>query len=107
MPTIEQLEKLLTLDDQDTFVLYALAQEHAKAGDHPKAVEFYSRCLLIDEAYCYAYFHKARSLEADGLMQEAQETLEAGLAMAQRTGDGKAAGELQSYLAEIRIANTR
>ena len=101
MPSIAQLEKLLAVDPEDTFVLYGLAQEHAKAGDHDEAVSFYDRCLAVDEAYCYAYFHKARSLEALGRRGDAAETLRTGLTVSQRTGDQKAAGEIGGYLAEI------
>ncbi|MEM1186409.1 MAG: tetratricopeptide repeat protein [Planctomycetota bacterium] len=101
MPSIAQLEKLLSVDPEDTFVLYGLAQEHAKAGDHAKAVEHYDRCLAVDEAYCYAYFHKARSLEAMGEPEAASETLRAGLLVAQRTGDAKATSEIAGYLSEL------
>lgn len=103
MPSIEQLEKLLTVDDTDTFVLYALAQEHAKAGNHDAAIGFYDRCLAVDEAYCYAYFHKARSLEAVDRVSDAIGTLEAGLAVAQRVSDAKASGEISSYLTNLRL----
>ncbi|MEM7755923.1 MAG: hypothetical protein AAF297_09845 [Planctomycetota bacterium] len=104
MPSIPQLEKLLAADPTDAFVLYALAQEHAKAGDHPTAVTFYDRCLAEDEAYCYAYFHKARSQEAMGDRAAAADTLTAGLAVSQRAGDQKAAGEIGGYLVEVQTA---
>lgn len=99
MPSIEQLERLLTADPHDAFLLYALAQEHAKAGDHAGAVKAYDRCLAVDSEYCYAYFHKARSLVALGNTSAAATTLEAGLAIARRSGDAKAAGEIATELA--------
>lgn len=101
MPSIEQLEKLLAASPEDPFVLYALAQEHSKAGRHERAVEYYDRCLGADAAYCYAYFHKARSLEALGRDDEARETLRAGIESAKRAGDGHAVSELSGYLDEI------
>ncbi|MEK6702571.1 MAG: tetratricopeptide repeat protein, partial [Planctomycetota bacterium] len=64
MPSLQQLERLLVVDPQDAFVLYAIAQEHAKQGRHADAVAFYDRCLGVNAEYCYAYYHKARSLEA-------------------------------------------
>ncbi|MEO1584027.1 MAG: tetratricopeptide repeat protein [Planctomycetota bacterium] len=103
MPSIEQLQKLLALDESDTFVLYALAQELSKAGDHAGAVAYYDRCLAVDDAYCYAYFHKARSLEALGDMDAARETLAAGLDVARRVGDSKATNEIGGYLDELRL----
>jgi tetratricopeptide (TPR) repeat protein len=101
MPSIAQLEKLLALDPHDPFVLYGLAQEHARAGDPAKAVEFYDRCLAADPAYCYAYFHKAKVLEAAGRAPEAIRALEAGLAAAKKAGDTKAVGEISAYLDEL------
>jgi len=101
MPSIARLEKMLEAEPDDTFVLYALAQEHAKAGSHDHAVTFYDRCLAVDAAYCYAYFHKARSLEALGQRDTAAETLRAGLEAARTANDLKAAGEIAGYLDEL------
>ena len=101
MPTIAQLQKLLSVDPSDTFVLYALAQEHAKAGEHAKAVEFYDRCLSVDPQYCYAYFHKARVQEAAGDRAAAIATLRAGVAASRRAGDSKALGEIMGYLESL------
>jgi tetratricopeptide (TPR) repeat protein len=101
MPSIDQLEKLLASSPDDTFVLYALAQEHAKAGRHADAVGFYDRCLTADPAYLYAYFHKARSQVALDQEQQARETLTAGTAAARNAGDHHAVSELSSFLDEI------
>lgn len=104
MPTIAQLQRLLAAEPGDAFLLYALAQEHAKAGDHTGAVAAYDRCLAVDPGSCYAYFHKARSLAARGEAEAAIATLEEGLAVARRSGDAKAAGEIASELATLRGA---
>lgn len=101
MPSIAQLEELLKSDPRDTFVLYAIAQEHAKAGRHDDAVEFYDRTLAVDPGYCYAYFHKAKSLEAKGRIDLAAETLKQGLDAARRGRDAKAQSEIAAYLDEL------
>lgn len=101
MPSIEQLEKLLKLDPNDAFVLYGLGQEYAKRGETERAVEFYDRCLAADAAYCYAYFHKAKVLEAAGRKIEAIDTLRAGLVASRSAGDLKAQGEISGYLDEL------
>jgi len=98
MPSIPELEKLLTRDPGDAFLLYGLAQAHAKAGDHARAVEFYDRCLAADPAYCYAYFHKARSQEEMGQQDAAKATLRAGAATARDAGDAHAVSEIADYL---------
>ncbi len=101
MSRIAQLEKLLAMDANDTFVLYGLAQEHAKAGNHAAAVVWYDRCLAVDPAYCYAYFHKARSQQALEDLVGAVGTLKAGQAASKQAGDNKALSEISGYLDEI------
>lgn len=101
MPSVADLEKLLEKSPGDPFVLYGMAQAHAKEGRHERAVEFYDRCLAADAAYCYAYFHKARSLEALDRELEAARTLRAGLDAARAAGDPHAMSEIASYLDEI------
>ncbi len=101
MTRIERLEKMLAGEPNDPFVLYGLAQEHAKAGDHARAIGYFDRCLAADPGYHYAYFHKARSLEAAGRRGDAVGALRAGLAAARQGRDDKAAGELAAYLEEL------
>ncbi len=101
MGRLEQLHKLLDLDPEDAFVLYGIAQEHAKAGTHDEAVAFYDRCIGVNPDECYAYFHKARSLVALERETDASDTLRSGLEAATRTGDAKAAGEIGGFLDEL------
>ncbi|MEM7622505.1 MAG: tetratricopeptide repeat protein [Planctomycetota bacterium] len=101
MPTIEQLEKLLSLDAEDTFVLYGLAQEHAKAGSHAEAIAYYDRCLGVDADYLYAYYHKAVAQIAAGDAGGAKETLGTGLDRSRAAGDAKAQGEISELLAQV------
>ena len=101
MSRIEQLTRLLAADPTDTFVLYGLAQEHAKVGKHREAVAWYDRCLAADPAYCYAYFHKARSLEALEEIPAAIETLKAGQIASSTAQDSKALSEISGYLDEL------
>ncbi len=91
---LAKLRAMLDADPSDAFVLYGIAQEHAKLGDHDAALPFYDRCLAADPGYFYAYFHKAQSLIALSREAEALDTARAGLAAARAAGDGKAAGEL-------------
>jgi tetratricopeptide (TPR) repeat protein len=98
MPTVEQLERILAADPGDAFVLYALAQEHAKLRAFDKALVYYDRCLGVDRLYCYAYFHKAKVLEFLGRIDEARTTLTAGVAAAREAGDMKALSEISGAL---------
>lgn len=101
MPSIAQLTKLLAIDPDDTFVLYGLAQEHARLGEHAAAVGWYDKCLAVDPLYCYAYFHQARSQQAMGNATAAVATVRKGIEAARKAQDGKALGELQGLLVEI------
>ena len=98
---LAKLQNLLAVDERDTFVLYALAQEHAKLGEHTQAISFFDRCLAVDPAYCYAYYHKARSQQGAGDLPGARATVAAGIAAARQAGDAKALGELSSLQVEL------
>lgn len=101
MSRLQQLMKLHEVDPADADVTYMLAQEHAKADHHAEAVEWFDRCIATDPTYCYAYFHKARALEAMGRVGDAREALRAGVRAARSAGDAKAHGELSGYLESL------
>ncbi len=98
MPTIEQLETLLTLDPNDPFVHYGLAQEYAKADEHERAIGSYDKVIELDSGYCYAYFFKSQSLKALGRNDEAQSTVLEGIEHARKAQDSKAESELRGLL---------
>lgn len=104
---LAKLEKLLALDPNDPFVLYGIAQEHAKdtsrapGAGHERAIEFYDRCLAADPNYCYAYYHKAVSLQALSRRADSKAAAKAGLAVAKAANDAKAVSELSSLLATM------
>lgn len=98
MPSIEQLTKMLDESNPDPFVLYGLAQEYAKKGDHARAIEYFDRCLCVDRLYCYAYYHKARVQEEMGDVAAAKATLAAGLRAAREAHDGHAESEMRGAL---------
>jgi tetratricopeptide (TPR) repeat protein len=98
---LAKLTKLLAVDPNDTFVLYGLAQEHAKMGDLHAAVTFYDRTLAVDPLYCYAYFHKARAQQSLGQLADARATVQQGLQAAHRAADAKALSELSSLQTEL------
>jgi tetratricopeptide (TPR) repeat protein len=101
MPSIEQLSKLLEAEPGDAFLMYGIAQEHFRLGDFAQAVAWYDRTIAADPTHGYAYFHKARALEADGRWDEAVRTLRAGIGVARAAGDQKAWSELAGYLDEL------
>ncbi|MCC6949853.1 MAG: hypothetical protein IT433_00245 [Phycisphaerales bacterium] len=101
MPSLESLHRLLEATPGDPFVPYAIAQEHAKQRAFAEAVAWYDRCLAVDGAYCYAYYHKARAQLAMGGRADALRTIEAGRKQAAASGDGHAGAELSALRDEI------
>lgn len=101
MPSIPQLEKLLSLDPADAFVLYALAMEHAKLAEKDRAFAYFDRCIAADPAYCYAYFHKARVQSESGQTDAAIETLNRGINAAKAAGDAHAMSEMRELLDQL------
>jgi len=101
MDRIATLKKMLAAEPADTFVLYSLGQEHAKAGEHEDAIGFYEQCLEANPGEHYAYFHMARSLEAMGEEERALDVLKTGLERARADGNDKASGEIAQYLAQL------
>jgi tetratricopeptide (TPR) repeat protein len=98
---VDQLRKLLEQEPADPFLLYAMAQELARLGDHAAALGWYDRCLAADPGYCYAYYHKARSQQSLGDVAGAAATVVKGKEAARRTGDGHALSELTTMEAEL------
>jgi tetratricopeptide (TPR) repeat protein len=101
MPTIEQLESLFASSPEDPFLMYGLALEYAKADRHDDAVGWFDRCLGVDPDYCYAYYHKARSLESLDRFEDAAATLRAGIEHAKAQHDAHAQAELSVFLEEF------
>jgi Flp pilus assembly protein TadD len=72
MSRIEQLQEMLQKSPRDDFLLYGLAIEHAKHGQHEAALTYFDRAIEADAANAYHYFHKARSLEARERLDDAR-----------------------------------
>lgn len=101
MSRLEQLERLHAADPEDPDLAYMIAHEHLKAGNTPAATYWFDTCLKLNPSYHYAYFHKARVLQGSGDIQAAADTLRLGLALAERDGNAKAAGEIAALLNEL------
>jgi len=98
---LAQLLKLHQADPADPFLSYGIALEYAKAGEISDALSWLDRTLEADALYCYAYFQKAKLLDAEGESAAARAAGEAGLAAARKAGDQHAEGEIAELLASI------
>ena len=84
-----QLAALLCTDDR---LLKAEGDE---------AITWLDRTLAADAKYCYAYFQKAKMLDAKGDSAAAVAVLKEGIQAAQRAGDGHAAEEMMGLMETI------
>lgn len=101
MPTIEQLESLRAASPDDPFLMYGLAMAFAKAHQHDEALDWFDQCLAVDPDYCYAYYHKARSLESLHRTDDASVVLRDGITHAKALGESHAEMELRVFLEEL------
>jgi tetratricopeptide (TPR) repeat protein len=101
MSRLEQLHKLHTADPTDADVPYMIAQEKDKVGEHSEAAAWYDKCIALDPDYLYAYFHKAKSLEALDQIEIAAAALEEGVKRSKAAANAKAIGELGEYLTQL------
>ena len=98
---LAKIEVMLAKTPQDAFLLYAAGLECKKAGRTVDALAYLGRALASDQKMYYAYFQKGEIHAARGEKAEARQVLQAGLSAATAGGDAKAAGEIESLMAEI------
>ncbi|HEX7053584.1 MAG TPA: tetratricopeptide repeat protein [Burkholderiales bacterium] len=94
---ISQLEKLLGTARDGPLLRYSLGIEHAKAGDHTRAVEYLRDALARDPGYSAAWKALGRSLEAAGRADEALDAYARGIEAARRKGDRQAEKEMTVF----------
>ena len=100
----DRLSKLLRmwdLDDTDADIAYMIAQEHLASGANDSSILWFDRCLALNPAYHYAYYHRAKALEACERIDEAMATLRLGHESARRDNDAQAINEIGAYLDEL------
>ncbi len=91
---LQQLTKLLDADPGDPFLTYGIAMEHGKADRLDEAIDWLDRTLTIDPKYCYAYYQKAKMLDARGDTDLAKAVLDEGMGAATAAGDAHAREEM-------------
>ena len=103
-PPSERMQKLTALlerDPNDSFLLYAIALEHKKAGEHAAALDWFDRVIAKDPGYSVAYHQAALTHEAAGDIAGAKTAYHSGIAAAEKKGDHHAADEMRGALSMI------
>lgn len=95
---MQQLQKMLEREPNDTFLLYGLALEYKKLNDPSAAIEHLNRVLRLDPGYCYAYHQRGLIQESLGETESAKQSYREGIEAATKKGDDHARGEIEGAL---------
>jgi predicted Zn-dependent protease len=95
------LEQHVAAGAADSFAFYGLGMEYRKEGRIDDAVATFAKLRDKDPDYLALYLMAGQTLIDAGRGAEAKTWLESGIAVAQRKGDGKTRGELESALAGV------
>jgi len=99
---IPQLEKLLGTPRDGALLRYSLGLEHAKAGNHEKAVEYLRDAVGRDVLYSAAWKALGKSLTELKKNEDALAAYEKGIAAAQQKGDRQAEKEMTVFAKRLR-----
>lgn len=92
---IEQLQNFIKESPNDPFLLYALALEY-KQNQSEEARKLFEQLLREHPSYLPTYYHAALLFARLGEDGRAQETFEAGIALAREQAERHALSELQN-----------
>jgi len=98
---LEQLQKMLEREPNDTFLLYGIAMEHKKSGDDKTALQMLEKVLQIEPGHGYAYYQRGQIMEMSGDLSGAKQAYTDGIAAAVKSGDTHARGELEGALSQL------
>ena len=94
---ISQLEKLLGTPRDGALLRYSLGLEHAKAGDHARAIEYLRDAVARDPLYSAAWKMLGKSLSENQQPEEALAAYQKGIEAAQKKGDRQAEKEMTVF----------
>jgi tetratricopeptide (TPR) repeat protein len=95
---LSQIEEMLKIEPNDSFLNYALALEYAKVNDVKKAIDLIETLLLRNENYLGAYYQLGKYYEQIQDLPKAISTYTKGIEVAKKIKNNKALGELNEAL---------
>jgi tetratricopeptide (TPR) repeat protein len=100
----ERLKNLLLLAERDPakgFTWYGIAMEYRSLGRVDDAIATFKKLIGLDPKYVPAYHQMGLTLRDAGRLDEAKAAFREGIGMAEKVGNGHAAGEMQEALEGI------
>jgi len=94
---ISQLEKLLGTPRDGALLRYSLGLEHAKAGNHERAIEYLRDAVTRDPLYSAAWRALGKALTDASRGEEALTAYRQGIEAAKQKGDRQAEKEMTVF----------
>ena len=94
---ISSLEKLLGTPRDGALLRYSLGLEHAKLGEHARAVEYLREAVKRDPRYSAAWKALGAALRDSGKADEALQAYRSGIEAAHAKGDKQAEKEMTVF----------
>ncbi len=95
---INRLLEMLKTSDDDSFLLFALAQEYTKQNDFQQARHYYTELLSKHAEYTGAYLHSGKLYEQEGDITKAISEYEKGIEVCRKLNAIHDLNELQAAL---------
>jgi tetratricopeptide (TPR) repeat protein len=95
---LQQLFEIFETNEQDSFIVYAIAHEYQKMEDWDMAMEWYKKLYSIAPDYLGMYLQWSRVAVQLNQNEKAIELLEEGIRWAIEKKDLKTKGELETEL---------
>ena len=104
MTRLEQLQKFLDQDPNDSFTRYLVALEYASAKNYNEASSRLESLKIDDPNYVPTYYQLADFYRNLNDQKKAVQTYNEGITIARKAGDMHAASELELALSEVEEA---
>lgn len=98
---ISKLKEFLAASPQDSFLQHALALELIKLGNDAEARSLFEDILGREPSYVGSYYHLAKLLERNQLIDEATKVYERGMEECKKAKDDHAYNELRAAYEEL------
>jgi tetratricopeptide (TPR) repeat protein len=103
---ISSLEKMLGTPRDGALLRYSLGLEHAKLGEHARAIEYLREAVARDPQYSAAWKALGGALRDSGQVAEALQAYRSGIAAAQAKGDKQAEKEMTVFARRLEKQQT-
>jgi tetratricopeptide (TPR) repeat protein len=97
----EALLEFYKKDPDDPFILYGLALEYIQENNLQQAEEYFKELMEKHPDYVPGYMQYARLMEKENNIEKAKELYKKGIEEANKSGDKKAAKEMEDFLDEL------